>query len=352
MLHTCGDDKATSGSKPLTVKRGRSLTVDIHCHVLTPEADALTRDAFKPEYEPTFRFSNELSRAVNRAQAETVRPMLTSVERRLADMDRTGIDVQAISPSPTQYYYWADADLGREVARTINDRLAEIVAGTPERFVALGTVPLQHPELAVAELNRTVKELGFRGVEISSNVAGRELCEPAFAPFFAKAEELGCLIFLHPLGFTEGRRLSEHYFNNVIGNPLESTIAVSHLIFGGVLDRHPGLKLCIAHGGGYLPMYAGRMDHAHRARSDCRQHIEAPPSSYLKRLYFDSVVFDPGQLAYLIETYGADHILLGTDYPFDMGEDDPHGLLARVSKLKQTDREAICGGNATRLLKI
>ena len=353
MLHTCGGDGAAkAGGERLKVKRGKSLIVDIHCHVLTPEAEARSRDLFKPEYEPTLRFASEHSREVNRAQAQAIRPQLTSVERRLADMDRMGIDMRAISPSPTQYYYWAEPGLGRKLARLINNRLAEIVAGTPERFVALGTVPLQHPELAVAELTRMVRELGFRGVEISSNVAGRELSEPDFAPFFAKAEELGCLIFLHPLGFTEGRRLSEHYFNNVIGNPLESTIAVSHLIFGGVLDRHPGLKLCIAHGGGYLPLYAGRMDHAHGARADCRAHIAAAPSSYLKRLYFDSVVFSPRQLAHLIETYGPEHILLGTDYPFDMGEDDPLGLVAAVPKLKRAERKAICGGNAARLLGI
>ena len=137
----------------------------------------------------------------------------------------------------------------------------------------MGTVPLQAPELAIAEMRRCVNELGLRGIEISSHVNGKELAAPEFRPFFAAAEELGVLLFLHPLGFTHGQRLSEHYLNNIIGNPIESTIALSHLIFEGVLDSHPGLKLCVAHGGGYLPGYWGRMDHALRAREDCRQHI-------------------------------------------------------------------------------
>ena len=152
---------------------------------------------------------------------------------------------------------------------------------------------------------------------------------------------------MHPLGFTHGQRLSEHYFNNLIGNPLESTIAVGHLIFGGVLDAYPGLKLCVAHGGGYLPGYIGRMDHAFRAREDCRQHIHREPSTYLRQLYFDTLVFDRRELKYLVETYGADHLMMGTDYPFDMSEADPVGF---HSELSQVDREKILGGTAAGLL--
>src|SRR5690606_13278543 len=216
-----------------------------------------------------------------------------------ADMDRLGIDVQVISPVPTQYYYFAEGDLGREAARIVNDGIAAAVARHPERLAGMGTVPLQVPELAIAEMKRCVNDLGLRGIEISSNVAGRELADSTFRPFFAAAEEMGVLLFLHPLGFTHGQRLSEHYLNNLIGNPLESAIAVAHLIFGGVLDAHPGLKLCVAHGGGYLPTYWGRMDHAWRARSDCRQHISRPPSEYLRRLYFDTVVYDRRHLDFL-----------------------------------------------------
>jgi aminocarboxymuconate-semialdehyde decarboxylase len=198
-------------------------------------------------------------------------------------------------------------------------------------------------------MKRCVNDLGMRGIEISSHVAGRELAEPEFRPFFAAAEELDVLLFMHPLGFTHGQRLSEHYFNNLIGNPIESTLAVAHLIFGGVLDRYPGLKLCVAHGGGYLPTYWGRMDHAWRARADCRQHISKPPSEYLRQIYFDTLVFDRRQLEFLLETYGAEHLLMGTDYPFDMAEPDPVGFHGGLDEI---DRAKILGGNAARLLKL
>ncbi len=297
------------------------------------------------------RFSNEATRAVQREQAEAVRPMLTSVERRIADMDRMGVDIQAISPAPPQYFYWTPPELGRDAARLINDNIAATVARHPDRLVGLGTVPMQAPEFAVAELERAVKTLGLRGVELCTNVAGADLSEERFRPVFAKAEELGVLVFLHPNGFPDGRRFSEHYFSNVIGNPLDSTMAVSHLIFGGVLDAYPKLKVCVAHGGGFLPAYAGRMDHAHGARSDCRVCIKKKPSWYLKKMYFDTIVFEESQLEYLVKTYGSDHILMGTDYPFDMGMYEPIEFVSRA-KLTAADKQAILGGNAARLLRL
>jgi aminocarboxymuconate-semialdehyde decarboxylase len=355
MLHRCGP--ALSHAMRVEAKRARRaaprrpFTVDIHCHVFTPEAERVVQSGFRPEMEPMFRYANEATREVNRRQTEAIRGRLTSVETRLADMDRLGIDVQAISPSPPQYYYWAEPELGREAARLVNNRIAEIVAAHPERFAGLGTVPLQAPELAVAELERVVKELGLRGVEICTNVAGAELSEARFRPFFAKAEELGILIFMHPNGFTEGRRLADHYFINVIGNPLDSTVAVSHLIFGGVLDAYPRLKICVAHGGGFLPAYSGRMDHAHGARSDCRRGTAKKPTRHLAKLYFDSIVFTHHQLESLAEQWGSDHILLGSDYPFDMAEPDPVAFVSGA-RLGSDDKAAILGRNAAKLLKI
>jgi aminocarboxymuconate-semialdehyde decarboxylase len=328
----------------------KTATVDIHCHVLTPEAVALVKDVFDPTREAMLTFANEATRAVNRKQEETIRSQLTSVETRLRDMDRDGIDIQAISPSP-QYYYWAEPELGRETARLVNNRIAEIVASHPDRFVGMGTVPLQAPALAVAELERMVKELGLRGVEIGTNVAGAELSEERFRPFFAKAQELGILIFMHPAGFTHAQRLADHYFINVIGNPLDTTVAVSHLIFGGVLDAYPKLKICLAHGGGYAAAYSGRFDHAHQARSDCRRLIKRPPTSYLKKLYFDTIVFTHHQLEYLTALYGSDHIILGTDYPYDMALPEAVKFVTSA-KLSRADKAAILGGNAARLLQI
>ena len=278
---------------------------------------------------------------------------LTSIETRLADMDRMGIDIQAVSPAPNQCYYWTEPELGVELSRMVNDRLAEIVATWPERFVALGTVPLQHVDLAVAELERITK-LGLRGVEINPNVNGLDLTDPRLGlePFFARAEALGAVVFLHPIGFTEGTRLVDHYFNNVIGNPMETTIAASHLIFDGVMQRHPKLKIVLPHAGGYLAHYWARMDHAWRARPDCRTKINRPPSSSLGKFYFDTITFDPGMLRHMIDRYGPGHVLLGTDYPYDMGVDDPVGFIGRVTGLPRADRERIEGGNAARLLKI
>jgi aminocarboxymuconate-semialdehyde decarboxylase len=352
MLYTCSPRPSRRlAAARRDARKAAGPVIDIHCHILTPAATELVAHAALVHDEPQARFSNEETRAVNRAQAETVRPQLTSVERRLADMDKMGVDIQAISPAPPQYYYWTPPEVGRAVTRLINDNIAATVARHPDRLAGLGTVPMQAPEFAVTELERLVKKLGLRGVELCTNVAGAELSEEQFRPVFAKAEELGILVFLHPSGFTEGRRLSRHYFSNVIGNPLDSTVAVSHLIFGGVLDAYPRLKICVAHGGGFLPAYAGRMDHAHGARSDCRLCIRRKPSSYLKKMYFDTIVFEPGQLEYLVETYGSGHILMGTDYPFDMGMYKPVPFVGNA-RLTAADKAAILGGNAARLLKL
>lgn len=350
MFYSCNPASPARHPRLRARAGNKAATVDIHCHVLTPEAAALVKDVFDPSREATLTFSNEATRAVNRKQDETIRGQLTSVETRLRDMDKAGIDIQAISPSP-QYYYWADPELGREAARLVNNRIAEIVAGHPDRFVGMGTVPLQAPELAVAELERLVKQLGLRGVEIGTNVAGAELSDERFRPFFAKAQELDILVFMHPAGFTHGQRLADHYFINVIGNPLDTTVAVSHLIFGGVLEAYPKLKICLAHGGGYAAAYSGRYDHAHAARSDCHRLIKNRPTSYLKKLYFDTVVFTHHQLEYLTNLYGSDHIILGTDYPYDMALPDAVNFVSSA-KLTRADQAAILGGNAARLLKI
>jgi len=354
MLYSCAPARA--GAHRMRVEgRGRAareITVDIHCHVLTPAADDLVKPFFNPESDALFRFANEATRKVNREQGQAIRTKITSVETRLTQMDQQGVDMQAISPAPSQYFYWAEPELGRASARLINDNIAGIVAAHPDRFVGMGTVPLQAPELAVAELERIVKELDLRGVEICTDVAGEELSSARFRPFFAKAEALGVVLFLHPTGYTDGSRLADHYLINVIGNPLASTVAVSHLIFGGVLEAYPRLKLVVAHGGGFLPAYSGRMDHAHRARSDLRREIQKRPTSYLRKLYFDSIVFTDHQLEYLVQQWGADHILLGSDYPFDMAAPDPVGHVMNARRLRRAEKAKILAGNAVRLLRI
>lgn len=344
-----GDRISDCGHRPKptrVARQGKQLVVDIHCHLNVGAADTLVR-AQIPNPPNPLGFSSPASDEVMAKLFATIGPKLNDIDVRIAEMNALGVDAQAISPSPGQFYYFAPPELGRDAAMAVNDGIATAVSKHPGRLIGMGTVPLQEPEMAIAEMKRCVRELDLRGIEISSNVNGRELAEPEFRPFFAAAEELGILLFLHPLGFTHGQRLSEHYLNNIIGNPLESTIALSHLIFGGVLEAYPGLKLCVAHGGGYLPGYWGRMDHAYRVREDCRQHITREPSSYLRQVWLDTLVFDREELDSLVRTQGADRLCLGSDYPFDMAEPDPVGFHSHLAEL---DREKILGMNAAALL--
>ncbi len=345
---------AAASAKALRESKRRTPRVDIHCHYLNTEVAAKVAHLNPGQHEPMVKYANALTRETNVKQGQERAAKLTSIEVRLKDMDRAGIDVQAVSPAPQQTYYWAEPDFGRELSRLVNERLAEIVAQWPERFVALGTVPLQDVQIAVQELERGVKQLGLRGVEINPSVRGMDLTDPRLNldAFFAKAQELDAVVFMHPIGFTGGERLVDHYFNNIIGNPLETTVAASHLIFDGVMDRFPRLKIVLPHAGGYLGHYWARMDHGWRARPDTKTVIKKKPTSYLEKFYFDTITFDTQMLRHLIDRWGPDHVLLGTDYPYDMGEEDPVGLISRVPGLKPAEREAIMGGTAARLLKL
>jgi aminocarboxymuconate-semialdehyde decarboxylase len=327
-------------------------TIDIHAHVFTPECQALVQGLMSPEMEPFSYFGGDETNAYQVGHVKEIFPKATDPQVRLADMDAMGIDVQAISVAPPGYYYWTDPELARELARMQNENLAKIVADNPDRFVGLATVPLQDVRSAVEELERTVKEYDFRGVEINTNVMGLDLDDPRFRPFFAKAEELDVVVLLHPNGFTGGERFRKYYLTNVIGNPLDTTVALTRIIHGGVLEEHPDLKLVAVHGGGYLPFYSSRMDHSYEERPEGRHHITRPPSSYLKQIYFDCLVFDAPHLEFLIQQMGADHVVVGTDYPFDMGHYDPLGQIDDVTSLSDSDRELIRGGTAARLLKL
>jgi aminocarboxymuconate-semialdehyde decarboxylase len=357
MLFTCRPPGFETSGAPVPGRfpgpahpRGKWRTIDIHCHMRSAKATAMVEGNEDVSRWFLETQASPQSREVNRQNAVRTNEQSVSAERRIADMDHMGIDIQAVSPAPRQTYYGADPDLGLAVSRQINDDIAELCGKHPDRFVGLGTVPFQAPELALRELDRLHKSLGFRGIEIMTHVAGADLSEPRFRPVFARCEELGLLVFMHSDGFTEARRFREHYFANVIGNPLDTTVAVHHLIFGGVLEDCPGLKLVLSHGGGYLPAYSGRIDHAASARPDCCEHLKKMPTEYLKQLYFDSLVYTHHQLEYLVEQYGADRILVATDYPADMGEIDPIGFIEGAKGLDDAARRAILGGNAARLL--
>ncbi len=350
---------AAEASKPASAARkagiasarGRQLHIDIHCHYQNNDVAAMAAPLKPFEREPSIVYANALTREVNQKQMRDRAAKLTDIETRLHDMDRMGIDVQVVSPSPSQYYYYADADFGRQLSRATNDRIAQIVAGNPDRFAGMCTVPLQDPGMAARELERCVRKLGMRGVEICTNVNGVDLADKRLGldRFFAKAEELGVVVFMHPMGFTHADRMTDYYFNNIIGNPLESTLAVSHLIFGGVLDRFPGLKFLVAHGGGYLAHYPARMDHGWKARPDSRITVKKKPSSYLRKFYYDTITFDPGMLESLVSLYGARQVMLGSDYPYDMADDNPVRTIAAARGLDESQRNLILGGNAARL---
>ncbi|NUO44070.1 MAG: amidohydrolase [Streptomyces sp.] len=323
--------------------------VDFHGHLAVPAADALVAGTpgLAAELAAEQRAHSPESLAVNRTQLQGLSRRLTDVGARLADLDAMGVEVQVVGPMP-MHHYWADPDLALDLARTTNEAVAAHCAEAPDRLYGLGTIPLQHPDLAVALLDRAVTEHGLYGVSVSTTVDGRELADPAHDPVWHKAEELGAVVFVHPWGCSLGARLATHYLGNTVGQPVETAIALSHLIFTGVLDRFPRLKLVAAHGGGYLPTYIGRSDHAWRVRRDARGCAE-PPSAYLRRMWFDALVYTPRALRHLVEEVGADRVVLGTDHPFDMGVDDPVARLDAAG-LSPADRAAVAGGNALDLL--
>jgi aminocarboxymuconate-semialdehyde decarboxylase len=331
----------------------RHAIVDFHCHVLTTAAEALVADRPQKRAEPALVLEAMGAESVahnNSVMLPKAFPKLTMPDERLADMDKMGVDMQVLSPSPTQYYYWADTELAHELARVQNEHIAELCARHPDRFVGLGTFSLQHPKLAAEQLRDAMKRLGLKGAEISTSVNGAELDAPELEPFWSAADELGAVIFIHPFGTTLGKRVATHYLNNIIGQPLETTLALSHLIFGGVLDRHAGLKIVAAHGGGYLPSYCGRTNHGHDVRPEAKAGAARRPIEYLRKMWFDTLVYEPEALRHLVEVVGASQLVVGSDYPFDMGHYDPQGLLGATPGIDETQIAAILGGNARALL--
>ncbi|MEQ6290573.1 amidohydrolase family protein [Vogesella sp. GCM10023246] len=359
-LHSCGagclpDCAAVGKARQAVASRSSSeLTVDVHCHAFVPAVELLVADQpARLAEKSAFDRSTGLASVQHNQQymLPAAAPRLTSLSARLADMDAMGVDIQLISPSPSQYNNWAPPALAEQLVTLQNEAIAGLCAEQPARLLGLGAVSLQHPQLAVKQLDVAVRQLGLRGVEISTCIAGRELSDETFAPFWARAEALGCVVFIHPFGSSLGPRLQQHYLSNLIGQPLETTIALSHLIFSGTLDRHPGLKLLAAHGGGYLPFYPGRSDHGYRLRPEAAGCAKAP-SEYLGQIWFDSLVYQPQALRALIAQVGISQVVIGTDYPFDMGSYDLHQLLAELTELTAEQRIALLHGNAARLLGI
>ncbi|SIT67401.1 amidohydrolase family protein [Microbacterium sp. RU33B] len=330
----------------------RPVVTDVHAHILLPSLHAeIERRA--PE---GVRAAAALELVRNGAESLKVSgpmvgsriPKLTDVSVRLADMDAQGVDRQWVSASPNHFYPWAEEELAVWAAREANRLTAAHVSLAPERLTGLGLVPLQHPGRIVECLDDAVLVHGLAGVEISSFAGDVELSDPRLEPFWARAAELGAVVFLHPFGCSLDERLDRFYLSNTVGQPVENAVALSHLIFAGVLDRHPELRLVAAHGGGYLPTAIGRSDRAWKVRPEAQRCAHAP-STYLRKIWFDTVVHDPKGLRTLVEVAGGSQVLLGSDYPFDMGLDDPVALV-RGAGLPAEVVERILGGNADALL--
>ncbi|HVL57679.1 MAG TPA: amidohydrolase family protein, partial [Burkholderiaceae bacterium] len=288
----------------LTARADRRI--DVHSHVIPQRiVDAIAQRpaAFKARVEG----DGEQRRIVHeQGYAYPLFAEFHDPQAKLASMDRKGIDVAVISPAPPMFYYWADADLALEVARHVNDGVADMVAAAPGRLRGMATVPMQHPDAAIAELERVTRMHGFRAVELGTSVEGAQLAESRFRPLLRRAADLGVFVFAHPYYVGSKSGLECYYLTNLIGNPLDTTVMLANLMFSGALDELPSLKLCLAHGGGFAPYQIGRLAHGHRVRAETKADSSSSPLALVKRLYFDSLVFEPKALRYLIDLVGAD----------------------------------------------
>src|SRR6059036_132239 len=333
--------RAQARRREVVVSGKRVKTVDVHAHCAVPEALALMNLKLGgPSLRPDLH-------------------MATEVSTRLRAMDEQGIDVEALSINPN--WYKADRDLARRIIKLQNEKLAEACAANPDRFVAFATVALQHPDLAAEQLEEGIKKYGLRGVSVGGSVNGEELSDPKFHPFWAKAEQLGVLVFMHPQAAGAAADLQSRLrgsggLENAIGNPLETTIALSHLIFEGTLDRFPGLKICAAHGGGYLPSYAGRSDQGwltfpNRCPGPKDGPLKKKPTEYLKQLYYDNIMFTPEAMRHLVAEVGSSQLVVGTDFPYPWTK-TAVDLVLDTPGLSDAERVAMLGGTAAKLLGI
>ncbi|MBI3938123.1 MAG: amidohydrolase [Betaproteobacteria bacterium] len=322
--------------------------IDVHSHVI-PESIIEAMRA-QPELYRTVIESEGAKRRFVRGKARfDLIPEFYDADAKIEAMDRKGVDVSVISPGPQTFCYWLEEEAAAHTARLVNDGIARMVERYPDRLRGMGTLPLRHPEAAVAELERVVKECGFKAVETATSVAGEELAHPRFRPVLRRAQELKVVIFAHPENIGATGRLDCYYLTNLIGNPLETTIMVANLMFSGALDELPGLSILLAHGGGFVPYQIGRFEHGSKVRSDTSASTRSSPLAMLRRFYFDALTHHPRAVRHLIDMVGSERVMLGTDSPFDMGDEAPLRSLDAVPGLTAAESEDICYRSALRL---
>jgi aminocarboxymuconate-semialdehyde decarboxylase len=335
--------------------------IDVHFHVVPPLfRDVVRRGDLRQvaEVVPHPEGSAGVDRLVFHAPPgvpiepdTTLRPHVYDPDLIRAALDRRGLDAAAISPPPELFLYWAPPELGEQLARAMNDGFAELARAYPDRFLPLATLPLQDGARAARELERAVGELGLRGAAICTHVNGKDLDHPDVEPVFAVAERLNVPLFLHPQNAGDISRIADYHLWNMVGFPMESAITAARLIMSGTFERHPSLNIVLAHGGGFFPYQIGRLDHGYGARAAFQEKLPRKPSEYLTNVYADSLIHDGRSLRFLIDRLGADHVVLGCDYPFDMGCDRPADEVRALS-LDADQERAILGGTLARLLKV
>jgi aminocarboxymuconate-semialdehyde decarboxylase len=328
----------------------RPRTIDIHTHILTEETiGLLAKEApwVAPKLTPI-----DADFAVLEVAGTPYKPFPRGgweLERRFKDMAAAEVDVHVLSATPQTYLYDQDPALTVATSMLQNDQIAKLVRAHPDRFMGIATLPMQAPERAAEELKRAARDLGMHGAMIGSNIAGKNLDDPALEPVWATAAELGAFMLIHPTNVAGADRLRSYYLNNLIGNPLDTTIAAACLVFGGVMERHPKLNVCLVHGGGFVPYQAGRWAHGWHVRPEPKVNIKQSPEPWIDRFYYDTILHAKAQLEFLVASMGPTRVLMGSDYPYDMGTGE---CVRQVDALwiEDADKAAILNGNAMTLL--
>ena len=325
------------------------MNIDLHNHVIPPTiVDAIARNPARYgtsiEEKDGKRYFNSHGRLAELQKA------YYDADAKVEWMDRNKLDIAAISVGPPIYFYWLSADAGLEAAKLANDGIAQMVAKRPDRLRGMAHLPMQDPDAAVTELERVVKEYGFKGVEVGTSIEGTALADPRFRKVLKTVEQHGCFLFTHPYQCLAQGGMDEYYLSNFIGFPLDTTLMAAHLMYSGALDELTRLKILLPHGGGYVPYQIGRFIHGFNVRPEPKMKTGTSPAQLLRRFYFDALTHDPQAARHLINRVGADRVVIGSDHPFDMGPPDVMAAIDAIPALKASEREYVCSLTALSLL--